>query len=305
MKEMFIEICKEENIQCHFLSKDWICVLEKDGVRKVIAGYKFALDDHALGTVIDDKYALYSLLNLGNISVVTHHIFYGENVKQSYAEGCNTFQDLEKLFFLYEEDVVLKVNDGTCGRSVFHIKDTSALERIYYQLTKKNYSISLCPYYAIENEYRVIVLNGKVELIYKKEMPKVVGDGKRSIQELLCDFNPTYFSPIVERLEDRILSLGEEYVYDWKFNLSCGSRLSLDILDSVRESVTALALEAVSYIGLSFGSVDVIKTSEGYFILEINSGVMMKHLSLSSEAMYLRAKEIYRKAILTYFAKKD
>ena len=105
MKEMFIEICKEENIQCHFLSKDWICVLEKDGVRKVIAGYKFALDDHALGTVIDDKYALYSLLNLGNISVVTHHIFYGENVKQSYAEGCNTFQDLEKLFFVWQDAV--------------------------------------------------------------------------------------------------------------------------------------------------------------------------------------------------------
>lgn len=305
MKDMLLSICEEENISCLFLSKDWICVLERGDVKKVIAGYKFFLNDHALGTVLDDKYALYEFLSLGNIPVIKHHLFYGEHVLESYAEGCNSFSELKKIFHFYHEDVVLKVNDGTCGRDVYHIQNEADLERLYSTMTKKHHSISLCPYYEIENEYRVIVLNGKVEMLYKKERPIVYGDGKSTIRDLLCAFHPTFFSNIKDTLDNRVLALGEEYVYNWKFNLSLGARMSLDISPFVQEKVTSLALLASSYVGMNFGSVDIIKVGDFYYILEMNSGVMMKNMALFNKEMKEKAKEIYRKAILTYFAKKS
>ena len=42
---------------------------------------------------------------------------------------------------------------------------------------------SICPFYDITNEYRAIILNGNIELIYKKELPVVYGNGKESIKD--------------------------------------------------------------------------------------------------------------------------
>ena len=62
IKKMFKEICNELGIKCTLLSKDWIFMLEKDDKRKFLAGYKSSLNDHALGMVLDDKYALFEVL---------------------------------------------------------------------------------------------------------------------------------------------------------------------------------------------------------------------------------------------------
>ena len=83
-KEMIKKICDELNIKCDFISKDYVCVLKKGNVKKVITGYKFDLNPHALGLVFDDKYATYEYMKLLNIPVVTHSIIYNENNKGLY-----------------------------------------------------------------------------------------------------------------------------------------------------------------------------------------------------------------------------
>ena len=50
---MFKEISEELGINCTLLSKDWIFMLEKDGVTKFFVGYKSALNDYAVGAVCD------------------------------------------------------------------------------------------------------------------------------------------------------------------------------------------------------------------------------------------------------------
>lgn len=63
-KNILSEICKEQSIKLTYLSKDWIVVLEKDNKCKILAGYKFDLNEHGLGEVCDDKYALCELLSI-------------------------------------------------------------------------------------------------------------------------------------------------------------------------------------------------------------------------------------------------
>ena len=63
VQKMIYEICREKGISFSLVSKDWIMILEKDHKVRYLCGYKFGLNDHAIGNVCDDKYALYEVLN--------------------------------------------------------------------------------------------------------------------------------------------------------------------------------------------------------------------------------------------------
>ena len=294
VKNMFKDICRELDIKCTLLSKDWIFMLEKNGVTRFFAGYKSGLNDHALGKVVDDKYALYDVLREKGFPVCEHHIVYSEKITEDYAIGCNTFDDVKDYFYQHHQDVVLKPNNGTLGMDVYRVQDVDELDHLYHQLTDKYDSISMCPYYYIQNEYRFIVLDGKVRHSFKKERPIVYGDGKSTLRELLIAFNDTYFENILEDSKyDRVLDVGEEFVYNWKFNLSQGS-ISTEITDKdLYQRLESLALRSANSIGLNFGSVDIIVTEEGEaLILEMNSGVML----------YEKTKPLYKEVIHNLFS---
>ena len=297
-KTIIKEICEEENIDYKVISKDWIIVLEKNGVTNLITGYKFGINNHALGELLDDKYATFELLKQKDIPIIEHNIVYGPKNNNDYAIGFNNFEYLKSLFNRYDKDVVLKINDGTCGVNVLHIKDELELVKQYERLSEKYFSMSLCPYYDIENEYRAIVVNGKVELLYKKIKPTVIGDGKRTIKDLLLEFNEEYFKNIQTEGLERVLSDGESYEYDWRFNLAKGSKASLEIDLELRNKIEKLAEDISKKIGLGFGSIDIIKTTDNkLFVMEINSGVMMENFVKQIPNGYNIAKNIYKKVI--------
>ena len=133
--------------------------------------------------------------------------------------------------------------------------------------------------------------------MYKKELPIVYGDGKKSIKELLLEFNYEYFSKINDEKLEKILEQDEKYVYSWKFNLSQGSRASFDIKEEDKEEIKKIENKVFD---IGFCSIDIIKTIDNkYMVLEINSGIMMKNLM--EEYGTEIAKKIYEKAILSMF----
>lgn len=301
-KNILSEICKEQSIKLTYLSKDWIVVLEKDNKCKILAGYKFDLNEHGLGEVCDDKYALCELLEHYHLPVVEHHIVYAPTNNENYAIGCNNINYLKELFIKYNASVVLKINNGTCGNNVYHITNEKDLEYYYLKLSKRSYSLSLCPFIDIENEYRVIIFQHNPELIYKKELPKVYGDDVSSIKELLRNFNYEYFKDYDGVNKDIILKENEEYIYNWKFNLSGGAKASFDIEKEIKTEILKLATKVANTIDLKFGSIDIIRDKNGkYYVLEINSGVMMDNLIKENENGYEIAKSIYKKAIKAMF----
>ena len=159
-----------------------------------------------------------------------------------------------------------------------------------------NDTICASPYYDVENEYRAIVLNGEVKLLYKKIRPIVVGDGHSTIAELLKEFNPYYFK---NYKNDVVLREGEEYKYGWKFNLAAGSLPSLEIEEQIKEEVTDFATNTARQLNMGFCSVDVIKCEDKYRVMEVNTGVMMNRFINEAPDGYNIAKQIYSDAIDT------
>lgn len=296
------EICNEEKINFNILSKDWIIALEKDNKRRYIAGYKFDLNEHGLGMILDDKFAMYDVLNAYGLPIIKHYIVYRENNLNDYALGCNSYGYVLDLFHKFNHNIVLKPNNGACGVGVYHIKDEEKLFEVYTRLLDKNFSISVCPFYDIETEFRTIILKDQIKLLYGKIRPIVVGDGKSTIYELLCNFNYEYFKDYNEANKDVVLNNNEVYEYDWKFNLSRGSKMFRDISKKDYDNISSLALTTASSVGLGFGSVDIIKTKQGeLYIMEINSGVMMDNFIKQDNNGYEIAKDIYGSAIKEMF----
>ena len=294
-KNIIKEICSELNIKYTFLSKDWIIMLEKNNKTKFISGYKFDLNSHAEGNCIDDKYAMYEVLKYKNIPVIEHRILYDEKNREPYARDSKDRKIVFDYFDKYKT-IVLKSNTGTCGRDVYKIENKEEINEVLDKLFQKNFSISICPFYEIDNEYRAIVLNGEVKIIYSKERPIVYGDGKKLLSELLKEFNPSYHYHIDK---DYVLNKDKKYIYSWKHNLSNGSTINMNIDN--KEYLINLAKNTAKSLNLVFGSVDIIRVKDKYYILECNSGVMMDNLIKILPDGYNIAKNIYKEAILKMF----
>lgn len=290
------EICNELNIKYTSLSKDWIIRLEKDNIIKYLSGNKFDLNGHALGNLLDDKYAFYDTLKNLNIPVCEHQIFYRKNNNKEYAKNCNTYESIYNCFKEYQENVVVKINNGSLGMDVYHITDKYELTKTINKLFKENYSLSICPFYNIKNEYRVIVLENEIKLIFKKQKSVVVGNGINSIKKLLIELNPAYFKN--KKLPDTILKKNQEYTYDWRFNLSNGATATTKIDNELKEKISALALEVSKKVGITFASIDIIELdNNNLLVLEANSGVTIDKITNFIDDGYNIAKSIYKEAI--------
>ena len=305
-KRIIKQIALENNISYETLSCDLVIKLKKDNKVRYINGYKFGLNNQSLGLILDDKYATYELLNSFNIKVCKHHILFKSSNKDYYAKEFNSFQYCYNLFLKYNKNVVLKINNGTCGNHVYHITNKKDLKKTYKKLLKYNFSISLCPFYNIKTEYRAILLNNKIELIYAKINPVVIGNGKDKLIDLLKEFNPSYFcnkSNLLNKVNyNYVIKDKERYVYDFRFNLSKGSIITEEIDNKTKSIISNMAIDISEKINLKFGSIDIIKTyDDKYYVLEINSGVMIENYISLVENGYDNAKKIYTDAIKEMF----
>lgn len=284
------QICQERSIQYEELSDDWIIKLTKENRNKFIVGYKFDLNNQATSEICNDKFALYAVLKSEEIPVIEYNILFK-----------NEEDKLEKYFYEYNQNVVLKPNNGTCGNNVLHICEYDKLKNEYNKLISKCYSVDICPFYEIESEYRVIYLPTK-QHIYKKVKPIITGDGVHSVKELLIEFNSEYFGD--ERnlkneniSADYIPKFGEKIEYEWRFNLSRGAKIA-DVDDEEKNILMNMINNIIKVIDLKFVSIDIVKlTNNQYMVMEINSGVMMENLVKLQDDGIQIAKSVYGEAI--------
>jgi len=95
----------------------------------------------------------------------------------------------------------------------------------------------------------------------------------------------------------------EEVILNYQFNLSRGALLFDDINEQLKVKLITLAKEVNDKIGLVFGSIDIILTTDNkLLVMEANSGVMMnnyiKQNGLEGKKV---AYDIYKDAIELMF----
>ena len=295
------EICEENHIPFKIYSHGWIMQLEINREFIYIFGYQFQNNNSAAQLICEDKAALSEIMESRNIRAVKHHFFVSPNTRH-YIEAADCWTEMIGLLDKYGI-IVCKKNDGSGGNGVFKVETRLELEIAVENLFRNNRNLVISPYYEIEAEYRVIVLNNKTELIYSKERMFVEGNGVDTLKELATEKyanrDNMFSGSFIENLDhDLVLEAGRKYNLNWKHNLGKGAEPIILRDEKEREDLTGIALSAAAVIGVNFASVDIIKTVKGeYLILEINSGIMMEQFAKHSEEYYKIAKEIYKKAV--------
>jgi len=294
------EVCKEESIELSSFSYDWVFMMKKGDKFRYILAYQFDLNTAAVQAICKDKCAAYDVLSNFGIPSVEHSIFMSPASGFSPKDGNHKY--LSELLKKYGK-LVLKPNEGASGTDVFCVESASELEFAADKIFAKSYSMAVSPYYEIYKEFRVIVLNGEVKLVFSKEIPFVVGDGSSSMAQLIANIPGFSLSSELNHVnlsevpgKDEIVKLG------WKHNLAHGALPQVVDDEKLIKSLSALALEASRVLNIKFASVDTVLTEGSFKILEINSGVMMEHFASSSAGNYDKAKEIYKEAIRLMFA---
>ena len=290
--ELIKKIGDDLGIKVSFISDNWVTILEKNGETHCIQGYKFDLNNHGIGNIIDDKGLFFDLLKHKNIPIIEHFIIFKDYNKE---EVLNYFKKNNNI-------LVIKGNIGTCGEQVFKVSDETNLFKTIDNLFLSQFSISLCPFYDIKNEYRVILLNKKPRIVYGKIRPSIIGDGIKSIRELAIEFNDYYRDKKIDN-EDYVPLNGEEILLNFKFNLSMGSKMFVNIDLSLSKELEGLAFKAIEGLDVNFCSVDIIQTVDNeLLIMEANSGIMMdNYIRFMGNEGYNVAYNLYKDAVKLMF----
>lgn len=297
------DISEELNINMKVVSKGWVIILEKNGTTRFIIGQKFDLNSHAIGLIMDDKYAMFEVLSENNIPTIQYQILYRPDIQKEYARNANHYEIAEQYFIDHGESIVIKPNFGLSGRDVYHVTKKEDIILYLDKVFQNNETLSLCPFYNIRAEYRLIILDNECLLIYGKKKPVVYGDGKRTIRELLQEFNPYYFdNNLSDSFYNKVLKSSEKYEYSWKFNLAEGA-VPFSIKDAeLKEQLLNILNDITSKFYLGFCSLDIIETIDHeFYIMELNSGVSLNKYSYFFENSEKTLKEIYKKAIQNLF----
>ena len=283
-------ICHELNIKLSYTSDIWVKVLEKDNKVRYIQGYKFDLNHHGIGSIIDDKGLFYDICKIKDIPIINHYVIFKDYDKDQILNYFHQNNDI----------LIVKGNIGTCGNEVYKVESKDELFNIIDDLLLSQYSISLCPYYEIKNEYRTIYLNKELRIIYGKEKPFVIGDGISNIKELAIKYNDYYLDHMID--SNYIPKNNEKVILNYQFNLSRGAKMFLDIDDELKKRIISLSQDVIKKLDLSFVSVDIVHTVDNkLLIMEANSGIMMDNFIRFNYDKQRDVYNLYCDAIKTMF----
>ena len=137
----------------------------------------------------------------------------------------------------------------------------------------------ISPYVEIEDEVRVILLDGQPMLVYRKQRPQVVGDGVHTLRELATAAgHDRGLSELGTREVNAVVPKGEQRILNWRHNLDAGAKPVL-WRTARSERPAQSSRRSRDAIGITFASIDVVRVDGEWRVLEINSGVMMEALA--------------------------
>lgn len=295
------ELCGERGIAISSHCGSWVFRLEKDGQISHLFGYDFSLNSAVAKMLCRDKVAMSELLIHADVPCMEHHIFHGPELN-GYVKMMGNWERMLSLLNQHPQGLVCKPNEGTGGQGVIWVKSTADLETAVYETFRTNRSLCLSPFEKIQEEVRITVLKGEVQFLYRKLRPVVTGDGIHTVQQLASKINLQPDTGIEQSVLQTIPGIGEQVYLNWRHNLGQGSKaelLSAD--DPAWQSAISLATHAVKALSVNVASVDVIQTTSGWKVLEVNSGIMMESLAGSHPAGRELARQFYGKILEQVF----
>lgn len=256
------EICQEEDIKMSVVSNNYLVLLEKNGQTRMIFGHKFGLNSATSELIASDKFAAYEVLHTAKVPVAEHALLYDKDNPAGHAQGLQSDEYIAEFFRQHGQDIVIKPNSGCRGIGVTRVTDLAELDEVRKTVFRHSYSASMCPFYDIKNEYRVVVLDGEVRLCYGKER----GDDWR--------FNLSQGATVINVTSEQL-------------------RKALTKIAKAAAQALGIRFCTVDIIQT---------TSDELMVIEVNSGVTITKYLLMRPEQRGSVKEIYRDAVLKMFS---
>ena len=195
--------------------------------------------------------------------------------------------------------VVVKPRYGNHGRGVTTNLKTREQVMAAYALAAVSTDNIVVEQFAPGDDYRVLVVGGRVVAAARREPAQVVGDGIKTIEQLIEDVNrdprrsddhataltriklcPIALKTIDEQgfRPDSIPAPGVKVLIRRNANLSTGGTAT-DVTDRIHPDVAARAIEAARVIGLDIAGIDVVAMDisrplehQRAVVVEVNAG---------------------------------
>ncbi|MBI5279897.1 MAG: RimK-like protein [Burkholderiales bacterium] len=202
----------------------WVIRLaDASGRRMLVFGYDFGLNPSSSAEAARDKGACSDLLREESVPAVEHHIVFRPDWAR-FTGQASAFQSALQLFESFGRDVVCKDNHGTGGALVFRARTVNQLEMALASVFAAHHACAISPYLAIDDEVRVVLVDGAATAVYAKRRPHVTGDGTRSVMALVAMQLPQAANApwLAEQSPQELASVpaaGEERVVNWRHNL--------------------------------------------------------------------------------------
>ncbi|MGJ5819990.1 cyanophycin synthetase [Paludibaculum fermentans] len=225
-----------------------------------------------------------------------------------------TVTDAEEAWYTAVEyvglPVVVKPRYGNQGRGVAADLSTSEQVKAAFEAARKEDADVIVEKFAPGQDYRLLVVNGKVVAASRREPAHVIGDGRSSVQQLVDEKNrdprrgddhATALSKLVlDEIALQVLgeqgctpgsvpASGERVLIRRNANLSTGGTAT-DVTESVCPEIAEHAVAAASAVGLDVAGIDVI-AGDISLPLEQQNGVIVEVNAAPGLRMHLSPSE--------------
>ena len=286
------DIASERGDRVDVLGGGWILRFTRNSAHRHAWGFNLELNSSPAHLLASDKGGTAQLLALAGVPHVQHEVFLHPRMGP-YAARDGFWRPAMERYEQWGGDVVVKDNNGTGGVGVYRAITPRALEAAFLRLFQRVHAVCMSPFVEIASEVRFILLDGVCQLAFEKVRPVVTGDGTRPLHDLAAAAD-LHFDPEAAADAEEILPAGATRLLSWRHNLGQGARARE--VDADGHPALAMAKSASAAINLRFGSVDIVSTSRGHQVLEINAGVMMESVARQLVDGPARARAIYARA---------
>lgn len=280
----------------------------------------FDINPQAASVIIKDKdFADYFLRQHGYPTIPNSKTFYSPSYAQKIRVTARSTEDALSYADQIGYPVIVKPNNGSQGDKVTMAADQSqlltALEDIF-----STYDIALIQSVVHGLDYRLVVLDERIELAYQRIPLTVCGDGRSSVAKLLQmhldelrqQGRKIHLSPEDRRIATKLNAQGltMEFVPQSgqqvqmldNANLSTGGTM-VDVIN-LHPLWEQIITKMVKDAGIRYCGVDIITSTSieheplTWWVIELNGSPGMSHYANFGQVSYQKVEKLYTKLLL-------
>lgn len=268
----------------------------RDGARVATfaagAGTPYALNDARGASIARDKAFCAEVLRQAGVPVLPGRMFFVTSRWADMRSPGREPEDASAFAATAEYPLFCKPLAASNGLYAEVIESSEAFDDYLTRVSREHFAILVQPYVRAL-EHRVFVLNGRALFSYRKLSPHVIGDGRRSLAELVAAMpRESEAPPLKPRGRNSrghllagtdVPAAEEAILLEGPANRAAGGGAD-GVRDGAPDQMARVALAAADAIGLRLAAVDLFDLSgDGVdlAIIEVNSNPMIATLEES------------------------